>query len=381
MPPDSTVTLEFDPALNKLKKSKKLTDGLSVVLQIRGTLWVANDESQSLERLTLEKPGVSGNARAGRHKQFRLEDYLDLPEPGDGEVDLEGLAYAGGYLWLVGSHSLKRRNPKPEDGPGKIAEKLAELEGDGNRFLLARIPVEDGDEPPGLKAKVSERRAARLAGDHQGNVLTRALKEDPHLGPYIPKPPKDGNGEWRGIPGKDNGLDIEGLAAAGKRLFIGLRGPVLRGWAVILEVEPEEDEDDDGSLKLRPIGANKELYIKHFLQLEGLGIRDLCVQGDDLLILAGPTLDLDGPVRIYRWQGAATLSGGQAVRTGELVLALEVPFGKGEDHAEGLSPLTLEGQAGRWVVVHDAAAKNENRRPRENELRADVYLLQNPTSV
>ena len=41
----------------------------------------------------------------------------------------------------------------------------------------------------------------------------------------------------RPIPGKDNGIDCEGLAVAGDRVFIGLRGPVLRGWAMIIELQ------------------------------------------------------------------------------------------------------------------------------------------------
>ena len=40
-----TVLLEFDPDLNKLRKDKKLWDGLSAVVQIGDTLWVANDEA------------------------------------------------------------------------------------------------------------------------------------------------------------------------------------------------------------------------------------------------------------------------------------------------------------------------------------------------
>ncbi len=39
--------------------------------------------------------------------------------------------------------------------------------------------------------------------------------------------------------------------------------------------------------------------------LLGLGIRDLCRHDDDLLILAGPTMDLDDPVHVLRWPGGA----------------------------------------------------------------------------
>lgn len=65
---------------------------------------------------------------------------------------------------------------------------------------------------------------------------------------------------------------------AGERLFMGLRGPVLRGWAVILEVELE-DNDQPSTLSLKAIGPSDRLYRKHFLHLGGLGIRDLCAQG------------------------------------------------------------------------------------------------------
>jgi uncharacterized protein DUF3616 len=91
-------------------------------------------------------------------------------------------------------------------------------------------------------------------------------------------------------PGKDNGFDIEGLAVAGNRVFIGLRGPVLRGWAVLLELELEVDDKKPSRLNLKPINPNNPhnpknpTYRKHFIELGGLGVRDLCVQDSDLLI-------------------------------------------------------------------------------------------------
>lgn len=74
----------------------------------------------------------------------------------------------------------------------------------------------------------TKRRAAQLRCDDQGNDLTKALRRDGHLRSYF------------SIPGKDNGFDIEGLAVVGKKIFLGLRGPVLRGWAVILELALRE---------------------------------------------------------------------------------------------------------------------------------------------
>ena len=75
--------------------------------------------------------------------------------------------------------------------------------------------------------------AARLEGDARGNLLTKSLQDDPHIGPFVPR---FSNGKLSGIPGKDNGFDVEGLAVSGNRAFLGLRGPVW-GWAVVLEVQ------------------------------------------------------------------------------------------------------------------------------------------------
>jgi hypothetical protein len=144
----SAVLLEFDSQLNQLSKGKKLHDGLSVVVQIGPTLWVANDETISVERLSRQE-GTAGTDKYGDHKQFALHDYLQLPVPPsdskDGkkieEADIEGLDYNNGYLWLVGSHSLKRSKPDPEDSSAKSIKRLAKVSSDGNRFLLARIPV------------------------------------------------------------------------------------------------------------------------------------------------------------------------------------------------------------------------------------------------
>jgi hypothetical protein len=63
---------------------------------------------------------------------------------------------------------------------------------------------------------------------------------------------------------------VEGLTVAGERLFLGLRGPVLRGWAVVLEVEPAET-GDPSLLKLKKIGPDGRRYRKHFLDLAGWG--------------------------------------------------------------------------------------------------------------
>lgn len=373
MKPTRTVELEFHPERDDLGKGKELRDGLSVALQIGDTLWVASDESISLERLSRIKGGNTGNYRYGRqHQQFSLADYLRLPvappkDPADlHEVDVEGLDYADGYLWLVGSHSLKRKKPTPQEGAQEARKQLAKVSTDGNRYLLARIPVVAGDGSYTLAKedtqKEKKRRAAQLHGNAQGNDLTEALRGDKHLGSFL------------ALPGKDNGFDIEGLAVAGARLFLGLRGPVLRGWAVILEVELKQDNKQPATLRLKPIGPKQRLYRKHFLQLGGLGIRDVCAQGADLLILAGPTMELDGPVTLFRWPGGTAPKGECVVLADALQRVLDVPYGQGVDHAEGMTLFAPDGGTARsLLVVYDSASAS--RQLGESTVVADVFLL------
>lgn len=372
MTTDRRLLLEFHPEHNVFSKGKELCDGLSVVLQIADTLWVANDETVSLERLSLApEKDESGCARARGHQQFPLDQYLRLPVPPTGdpadlqEVDIEGLAYEDGYLWLVGSHSLKRKKPVQKDGIAKAQRQLSRVNSESNRYLLARIPVVAEDGEVMLKKEVvqdgARRTAAQLRARGKGNDLMEALRSDEHLAPFL------------AIPGKDNGFDIEGLAVKGKRLFAGLRGPVLRGWAVILELELKEDKFDPSTLKLKRIGPDGRRYRKHFLQLGGLGIRDLCVQDNDLLILAGPSMDLDGPVTIFRWIDG-TRPGEECMLEAEaLKRVADVPFGQGVDHAEGICLYVEKDGPPALLVVYDAASCS--RQLQGGIMAADVFPL------
>ncbi|WP_372241940.1 DUF3616 domain-containing protein [Pseudomonas sp. C2B4] len=321
------------------------------MLQIDQTLWLANDETLSLESLVLKGQAADGGYVYEDHQQFSLHELLDLAAPPKSpqkfeEADIEGLAYddKGDYLWLITSHSLKRKQPELNKDKGENIERLSDVSNDGNRYLLARIPVvkEDGTLKLVRQTPGSQRTAAQLRGGQSWSALTKVLKRDEHLGDFF------------AIPGKDNGFDIEGLALTGKRLFIGLRGPVLRGWAVILEIQPQEDEDDPHTLKLTKFGEDCRLYRKHFLQLDGLGIRDLCMEGDDLLILAGPTMDLDGPVTVSRWVNAVQTKGDSVVFREGLSKVLDVPFGKRGDHAEGMTLFSSgDGAEPQLLLVYD----------------------------
>jgi uncharacterized protein DUF3616 len=335
------ISLQFDSAA----VASGTHVNLSAVRTDENHLWAAGDETATIERFTLVDAGAYAD-----HVTFNLADLLTLPGGPVDEVDVEGLARHGPYLWAVGSHSGKRKKIKPHHSDAKAASRLAKVSAEPGRRVLARLAIADGTPVP---VTPDGYRSAALG---KPGILDQ-LSDDEHLSPFLT------------IPGKDNGFDIEGIAVHGdpgqERLFVGLRGPVLRGWATVLELAPRED---DGMLSLAPV-SNTSRYRKHFLDLDGLGVRDLSRHGDDLLILAGPSMSLDGPVRVYRWPGAGQIDAPEIVHRSELHHELDLPFGAGTDHAEGIAVLPDD----EILVVYDSP--DPARMPRPGTVLADVVRL------
>ena len=356
--PFAPSVLHLDSALPP-KELKKIRDNFSGAVFDRTHLWLGGDEGTSIDRLTRTDDGAFD-----RHTRFDLASVLQLPG-GAEEIDIEGMDVDGGYLWLIGSHSLKRKKAEPDKPAAENIKRLAAVSADGNRYMLARVPIDSSGTPV---KKDGRSTVARLQGNAQGNLLTEALSKDQHIGRFVQRALPDGTME--GIPSKDNGLDVEGLAVSGNRVFLGLRGPVLRGWAVVIELQVA---DSTGELTLDPLGSSGALLRRHFLQLDGLGVRDLVIHGDDLLVLAGPSMDLDGPVFIYRWPGALKHTGDSLTFREDLTQLVSVPFGAKTDHAEALTLIPGDGLLG--MVCYDSPVKERIRGAKENELTVDVFKL------
>ena len=325
-------------------------------------LWVAGDEACGLDRLRRLDPTGREFLRFGEVRDFPLADLLDLPGVDGEEADLEGMVVADNFLWVVGSHGLKRKNAKAGRSHAENAKRLAKVTLDANRRLLACLPIEpDGRGEPCLVRQAKDgRRALRLKGDAKTNLLTQWLAGDPHFGPYL------------AIPGKDNGFDIEGLAVDGRRLLLGLRGPVLRGWSALLEIEVEARGDQ---LQLVPLDGSDTLVRKHFLQLDGLGIRDLHFHGNDLYLLAGPTMVLNGEIRVFKWAGARPMlaANRDPVRfETSLTESVSLPHGRGTNRAEAICdlPAAMSGSKPSWLVLYDAPGAD--RREGEHTVFGDL---------
>ena len=180
---------------------------ISAIEQVGESLYVAADEGRDLQRL-------SGSPGPGYRLQgsYALKDgkSLDRPSKGD-EFDVEAMAFDGErHLYVIGSHSAKR--PLLETGAkASRRENLARLETihpEKARRVLLRLTLDQEGNPQGRAETTS---------------LWKSITRSPILKPFSK------------LPSKENGIDIEGLAFADGRLYVGFRGPVLRdNWVPVL---------------------------------------------------------------------------------------------------------------------------------------------------
>ena len=187
---------------------------------------------------------------------------LDVPGSAMEEMDLEGIAVDGQTVFVLGSHSSKRKKVDSEKAYAR------------NRHVLLSSPEADPARDVLLRFELD---ATGKAGPIQRTSLRSYLSATEPFKSF-------------GImSSKENGIDAEGLAVWNQRLYVGFRGPVLRGnFTPILRCR-------FGS----PI-AEPELL---FVNLGGRGVRDLARVEGGLLILAGPVGDGPGSYQLYLWDG------------------------------------------------------------------------------
>jgi hypothetical protein len=227
-----------------------------------------------------------------------------------------------------------------------------------NRWFLGRMPLVET--APGVVepvARAGARRAASVALRADRPRLARWLAEEPLLAPFL------------AIPAKENGVDVEGLAARGDTVWLGLRGPVIGGAAAIVRFDFREEA---AVLKPRRDRDGRRCRL-HLAPSGGLGVRDLHRDGDDLVILLGAALGAPGPARLVRWVGGAAEPEEGVIRPDRLETLAELPWRGALDQAEGFAPWP-EGGPDAWLVVCDSPDP-ARLDPASRGLRADLFRV------
>lgn len=367
--PIGQVLLRFQSAAD----ADAIRDQVSAItLDADGNLWLGATPLDGIRRLTPtpindQKAGAKPSRSKtqprptwGDESAVNLAEMFDLPDPGE-PTDLAGMARSADRLWFIGSHAGARVSPNPALSDADNLRRLTWVEPIPRRACLgsARIKADRLPEPQDLSL---------LPIEDGGNVLTRALAADPHLGPYFAPGP---------IPLAENGLGLAGLACRVGRLWIGLSAPVLGGFAVVLEVEPREASPC--VLGLKQIGPGGRPYRKHLVDLKGRGVQDLRWKGDTLLILSGSgaasTADpAAGQPGIYQLREATRLGDDSLTLADDPRLALLQPL---VVCADGDVPQAMElydgfGQSGVLIAY---SSPSYARRVGSDGVLADVFPL------
>lgn len=258
--PERTLNATSDFSGKKPRKTAKDISGIACRPPAGGEYrcLVINDENKAAQFATLKQgaiiPGPSLQlikdsapaAASGR------QPAIGCPKQGDFEdFDGEGVAFADRTFYVVGSHGCSRRSGEYRP----------------SSFLLARIAASNGE------AGTSEL-SWRVA-----DLLGAAGEVAPFVG--------------KALDETSNGLNIEGLAVVGDRLWLGLRAPALGGRAFLVGGSVA-DLFKPGS---EPAASKPQLLA--FAAGAQRGVRDLAPLADGrLLVLVGPAQEQDVPYAI-----------------------------------------------------------------------------------
>ncbi|MCB4769424.1 DUF3616 domain-containing protein [Ancylobacter sp. Lp-2] len=274
---------------------------------------IADDEAQGVQIVMARPHG----GEAGAFIPLISERYAGEPL----SLDAEGVAYADGAFYVVGSHARPRResDPAAANARAKATRRVFRI-----RFVPGSVNRNGDIRGPRPSVEVSTdlpaflRSVPQLAGAFDGKLL-------------------------------EHGLNIEGVAVHEGRLIAGLRAPAVEGRAATVSVPLASLFDGQpGKAELITYDLGKDT------SGTPRGIRDLVAFGSGLLFLAGPQLDPPrvsyGDYAVYR-----TLPGGGAA------LVANLPSFGGEAKPEALLPLKHEGGALRAVLLFDGPREGGGR--------------------
>ncbi len=227
---------------------------------------------------------------------------IELFGSGD-ELDAEGIAVANGHYYVIGSHALSRKDHLQH-----------------NRHHVVRFPTSLCDEShrkPGDGAIVEK------------TSLNDTIKNQDSLAPFLRRPLTSG------------GINIEGIAIARGRAYIGFRSPSRDARVAVASLAVE------GLFDAHPTNASIS-----WLHLgKDRGIRDLARVSDGLLILTGnASISVDG----NRHKRLAATIAHWDLRSQRPVPLATLPTASGKP--EALLVLSETDEAYRVLILRDSAA-------------------------
>jgi hypothetical protein len=216
------------------------------------------------------------------------------------EADVEGISYADGYFYFVGSH-----------GRSRSGEKQA------SRYFVYRVRA---DALAGVADVGTEDKVA--ASMERSSVLEELLVGDSRFETANKLSPEEG------------GTNIEGLAVVAGKVYVGFRGPLADDRSALIG---ETSVD-------RLFGSASGTLEPHPLKLEGgQVIRDLAVKNGEIFILSGPQDRKGGRALVYSWS-----PGHDPVKQVELG-----PPGSSDRQPETLMVMSPTNDAFRGLVFDD----------------------------
>jgi hypothetical protein len=225
---------------------------------------LVDDEAQGAQIVIVKE----GEVVAGEF--IPLIDDMFAGEPL--ELDGEGVGFADGSFYVIGSHGHPRDKNKKLDKV-KDAAKIAASINASSQVIRLRFAPQAVGEDGGLKAAPNITRSAELA---------KLLAANATLQPFVNQRLDE------------NGLTIEGVAVRNGRLYAAMRAPLLDGNEVAIL-----------SVALRALfdGAPADPKLDRLGLEAGRGIRDLVAFDGGFLVLAGPSAEAKGTYSLYFWDG------------------------------------------------------------------------------
>lgn len=239
-----------------------------------------------------------------------------LGDNADSDPDTEGVAFHRGYFYMTGSHGVARKSAKEKTAP----------------FTVFRFKVDAQTGKPAFE--VSDKQLS--AQIEKSTALRAAIRAADPVGIYAERPLGQ------------NGVNIEGLALDGDRIYFGFRGPSVEGRAFIISAAIE------GMFGMKPLDPKT-----HPLALgPNTGIRDLAPADDGMLLLSGAVNEQSITPAVWRWSPST----GNLKKLADLA---DTPHGA---KAETLLVLEQTPEQYRVLIMYDGpdnGAPMEYRIPRQ----------------